>query len=620
MMRSQKRQGYAIAALASVVVLFLRYTMMDVLGEQAHLMPFLIVVMAAAWWGGMGPGLLATALSLIGGVYYIVPPPFSMRIETVEHGLNAIIFVVIGVTISLLCEALHAAHRRDTEKQFRTLADSIPQLAWMARPDGHRFWFNKRWHEYTGATAAEMERDGWIRIHDPEQRDQVLAHWRSAVASGTPWQETVKLRRHDGTMHWHLCQALPLRDEQGEIVRWFGTNTDISEHMALEEALKDADRRKDEFLATLAHELRNPLGPIRNVLELWPLSEGDRAEMAQLRAIMDRQLQQLIRLIDDLMDVSRITRGKIQLQRRPVDLGGAVSRAIETVRFQIDAAKDRLVVKLPAEPIFVNGDLARLTQVFGNLLHNAVKFSPNGGPIGITAERRGDRAVVSVRDNGQGIPQSMLGEIFEIFRQVDPSLDRASGGLGIGLTLVKQLVDLHGGTVEARSEGTGTGSEFIVTLPALVQKPDNAEPPEGRRARRRKTGLPRRRILVVDDIEDAAQTMAMMLRSMGQEVTVLNHPQAAVDWILANRPDIVFLDIAMPHMNGYDVARQLVAHPELEHTCLVAVTGYGQKQDRDAAFQAGFNSHITKPADIQHLEDLLLTLPIGPAQIEVATR
>lgn len=498
---------------------------------------------------------------------------------------------------------------RQSESQFRTLADSIPQLAWMARPDGHILWYNQRWFDYTGTTLEEMQGWGWQAVHDPDELPRVLRTWKAALARGEPWEDHFPLRRRDGTMRWHLTRAVPVRDDRGQIVGWFGTNTDVTEHLQLEESLQEVNRRKDEFLATLAHELRNPLAPISNALQVWPLVENDRAQMEQLREIMERQIQQMTRLIDDLLDVSRITRGKIELRTQRVDLATLISSAIETVQPLMAASGHQLTVSIPKEPILINGDVARLTQVFGNILHNAAKYAGRNGVIRVAAEQQDGHAVVTIEDNGPGIPANMLSRIFEMFQQVDQTLDRSHGGLGIGLTLVKRLIDLHGGQVAARSEGPGHGSKFIVTLPISAAGPEAVASRIPDLESRLTTGIPRLQILVVDDVQASAKTLAMMLRSIGQEVAVIHEGSTAVDWILENRPDLVFLDIAMPGMDGYEVARRIRRHDEVKDTFLVALTGYGQEEDRRRAIEAGFNYHMTKPTSIEALEQLLRTRP-----------
>jgi two-component system CheB/CheR fusion protein len=452
-----------------------------------------------------------------------------------------------------------------------------------------------------------MEGWGWQKLHDPAELPRVLETWQAALAAGTSWEDTFPLRRHDGEMRWHLSRAEPLRNERGEIERWFGTNTDITERQAMEQALREADHRKDEFLATLAHELRNPIAPISNALQVWPLVENDREEVEKLRAIMERQIRQMTRLIDDLLDVSRITRGKIQLRQQPVDMQTIISGAVEAIRPMIDAHGHQLEVVESAQPVMVDGDVARLTQAIGNLLQNAAKYTPHGGRIRLSVERENGEAVVRISDNGVGIPPHMLEQIFEMFRQVDQSLDRAHGGLGLGLTLVKRLVELHGGSVEAFSAGEGQGSEFIVRLPLHVARHEESASPSPQRGAGNR--LARHRVLVVDDVYASAKTLAMMLESINQEVLIAHDGPAAIEQVTTNRPDIVFLDISMPGMSGYDVARHLRAQNGLNGIRLVALTGYGDEEDRRKAIEAGFHHHLTKPASMDQLAQLLNSLP-----------
>jgi PAS domain S-box-containing protein len=604
---SQKQKGYIVAILAAVLLLALRSTLSEPLNEQALFLPFVLAVIAAAWWGGLGPGLVATALGLLLGVFFLVPPLVSTSADRIAIALGGFIFIIIGATVSVLCEALHAARRRDTEMQFHTLADSIPQLVWMARADGHRFWFNKQWYDYTGATAKETHGWGWQSFHDPAELPDTLKSWRASLHTGKPWENTFRLRRHDGQMRWQLARARPVRDEHGDIVCWFGTNTDVMERLESEQALKDAHRRKDEFLATLAHELRNPLAPISNALQLWPMVHEDEAEMEHLRLVMSRQVQQITRLIDDLMDVSRINRGKIVLRRQPVDINALVAKSVEENQPLIDAHGHELIIVSPGQPIIVDGDGARLTQVLANLLNNAAKYTPRHGTIRIETSVEGDRVSVSIRDNGPGIPEQMLSSIFEMFQQVDNSLERSHGGLGIGLTLVKQLVELHGGTVEAHSEGPGKGSQFVVKLPLSARRLENVQPPDSSHSKMRAAPTPSRRILVVDDYEASGETLAAVLQFLGHQATALSRPAAALEYLEENKPDIIIIDIAMPGMNGYDVARRIRQNPRFHDVYLVALTGHGQPKDRQAAFDAGFNHHIAKPASMEALEKLLST-------------
>jgi signal transduction histidine kinase/ActR/RegA family two-component response regulator len=370
--------------------------------------------------------------------------------------------------------------------------------------------------------------------------------------------------------------------------------------------IQQADRHKNEFLSMLAHELRNPLAPIRNAVQILRIKCAHDPELGQIRDLIDRQVQQLIRLVDDLLDISRITRGKIRLQTEAVDLAAVVARAVETNRPLIDARRHELTVGLPAEPLRVEGDPVRLTQVVGNLLNNAAKYTEEGGRIWLTAERDGAEAVLRVRDTGVGIPAEMLASIFELFTQVDRTLDRSQGGLGIGLTLVRRLVEMHGGRVQASSDGPGQGSEFVVRLPALVGGRRPALAANGVVSSLARFGPAR--VLVVDDNRDAADSLALLLRMAGHAVDVCHDGPAAVAAAAANRPQLVLLDIGLPGMDGYAVARQLRRLPELADTLLVALTGYGQAEDVRRSHEAGFDHHLVKPADPEALVGLFAAL------------
>jgi PAS domain S-box-containing protein len=498
-----------------------------------------------------------------------------------------------------------------SEELFHTMADGIPQLAWMARPDGHIYWYNERWYEYTGTTPAEVEGWGWQCVHDPGELPRVLERWKDALARGEAWEDTFPIRRRDGAMRWHLSRAEPLRNERGEITCWFGTNTDITERLEMEASLREADRRKDEFLATLAHELRNPIAPISNALQIWPFVEHDRGEMEKLRAVMEPQVRQMTRLIDDLLDVARITQDKIQLRLEVIDLAEIVAGVVDAIRPQVDACGQRLEVQVAEAPLLVRGDAARLTQALGNLVQNAAKYTGPGDAIRVSASRQGDRAMLCVEDSGVGIPPDVLPRVFDMFEQGDRTMARAHGGLGLGLTLVKRLVELHGGSAEAHSEGEGKGSRFLVWLPIRQPLAGPVASSEAASAPACARALARRRILVVDDVRASASTLAMMLDRLGQEVATAHDGSSAIEQAAACRPDVVFLDIAMPGLSGYDVARQLRASPRTADVVLVALTGYGNEEDRRKSLQAGFDHHLTKPTSIAELAALLRSLPEG---------
>jgi signal transduction histidine kinase/ActR/RegA family two-component response regulator len=366
------------------------------------------------------------------------------------------------------------------------------------------------------------------------------------------------------------------------------------------EALRVADQRKDEFLATLGHELRNPLAPLLTGLHLLRAADGHDPTIARMTSIMERQVTHLVRLVDDLLEVSRITRGVIDVQHEPVDLATVLRTAVDTTRPAFESAQHILTVELPSEPIAVSGDAVRLTQVFANLLTNAAKYTNSGGRVRLKARRVGARAVISVKDNGIGIPVTHLDSVFEMFMQVDRSNRRAQGGLGIGLTLVRSLVAMHEGSVEARSNGPDTGSEFIVTLPVLAAQPADSLP----HALEPLT-LPPMRILVVDDNHDAADTLGTLLTTLGATVEVAHSGQAALHALEHFDADAVLLDIGMPELDGYEVARRIRATPAHAHTLLIALTGWGQDQDYALSRMAGFDHHLVKPPDIAELRDAL---------------
>ncbi len=389
------------------------------------------------------------------------------------------------------------------------------------------------------------------------------------------------------------------------------------ENTQLYQALRETDRRKDEFLATLAHELRNPLAPIHNALQILKMPRLDAETVERSREMMDRQVHHLVRLVDDLLDVSRVMRGKIELRRERVELATVVARAVETVRPLVDAQGHQLSVHFPSESLPLDADPVRLVQVVGNLLTNAARYTEPNGRIWLTGERSGEEAVLRVRDSGIGIAPLMLPRIFELFVQVDHSTTRSQGGLGIGLTLVKNLVEMHNGTVQAHSEGLGKGSEFVVRLPISTQEQD---PDEGREMAQPVHEPPTpsgHRLLVVDDNQDAANSLAMLLRLQGHEVRVAYSGVAALEMTKAYSPDVVFLDIGMPGMDGYEAARRLRQQPGLEKVVLAALTGWGQQEDRRRSAEAGFDHHLVKPPEPRVLERLLAELEIAQ-RVDVA--
>jgi signal transduction histidine kinase len=385
---------------------------------------------------------------------------------------------------------------------------------------------------------------------------------------------------------------------------------EVAERARAEQALKEADRHKDEFLAMLAHELRNPLAPIRNAVHLMKLKSLNDPQLQLSRDIIERQLIQLSRLVDDLLDVSRITRGKINLARRRVELSELVARAVETVAPTIEARSHGLEVVMPKRPFMVYGDSMRLTQALGNVLANAAKYTDNGGHITLRAQRRRRDVEITIRDNGIGIVPEVLPCIFDLFTQLDRRTGRHQGGLGIGLALVRQLVEMHGGTVSASSEGPGKGSEFLIRLPLSIERasPAEAQGPEAGAAAEQPAAPvrpPQRRILVADDNADARESLATLLALNGHEVFKAEDGTDALERAERYRPDVALLDIGMPRANGYEVARHIRGQPWGHGMVLIALTGWGQESDRRRSHEAGFDNHLTKPVDPLVLDELL---------------
>jgi PAS domain S-box-containing protein len=428
--------------------------------------------------------------------------------------------------------------------------------------------------------------------------------WRTETLRGLE----VRLARPGGRRFDLLLSAGPLVVAGGDTLGTVVTLTDITalreaqeELRQRAEALQEADRRKDDFLAMLAHELRNPLAPIRAALDVMRLQGVEDPHLRQGRDVIERQTQQLTRLVDDLLEVARINSGKIKLRRAPVEVARVVSTAVEAMRPAMDAKRHALAVSLPDEPLWLDADFARLVQVIGNLLHNAAKYTDEGGRVRVSVAREGNEAVVRVRDSGVGIPPHMLARVFDLFTQVDRSLDRSQGGLGIGLALVRRLVVKHGGQVEARSEGAGKGSEFVLRFPLIA--PPAAESARGESARDSGTP-PSRRVLIVDDNADSAEMMGALMEVCGHSVRVALSGAAALESAREFRPEVVICDIGLPLMDGYEVARRMRAEPSLAGVRLVALTGYGRPEDLRRSHEAGFDAHLVKPFDLAKLAEV----------------
>ena len=628
-------------------------------------------------------------------------------------------------SINHMLDRLHQQHAQlqNESEKFHRLANTIPQMAWIAGAAGAVEWYNDRWYAYTGLEPGQAAGDGWRRLIDAADMPAIEKQWRTGIAGGEPFSMTFTMRGADGHARRLFTQLAPLHDASGRLVQWFGTSTDLSPLEQAEQAVREseerlregllaanmaawtwdldsgetrfsdnaqavfgaawqadasdwtflpgaartrlramaedalaqhasyrcevelpdidgglrwievrgnadsrtdaprsssgialdvserkraelalllADQRKDEFLAMLAHELRNPLAPISSAVKIMELVLPDAPpQVKKAREVIERQTRHLSRLVDDLMDVSRISTGKIVLRDEQVDAAVVVLRAIEMNRPLLEARGHHLHAHGLGAPQMLRGDSTRLTQVVGNLVNNAAKYTETGGIITVSLAREGDWLVIRVVDNGVGMSPQIVPHVFNLFLQAERSLDRSLGGLGIGLSVVRQLTELHGGTVEAHSAGERMGSEFVIRLPALgAPLPVDAGvcgPPTAAA----------RRILVVDDNRDAVDALAMMLKLSGNDVEAAYDGLSALGIAQSVHPDAVVLDIGLPGMDGYEVARRLRAQPETAATRIVAVTGYDQKEDCERAHAAGFDHHLVKPIESETLLKLL---------------
>jgi|KBSMisStandDraft_5_1062788.scaffolds.fasta_scaffold02747_2 PAS domain S-box-containing protein len=519
---------------------------------------------------------------------------------------------------------------RESEAEFRQLADAMPQIVFSAGPGGEIDYFNRQWYEYTGLPEGQTGYDSWKQAYTQEGLRRVDEIWPHALRTGQPYEIEYELRRHDGAFRWHLGRALPIRDERGEIVRWFGTNTDIHDRKQTEQALAaslDAEQRarseaelasrmKDEFLATLSHELRTPLNAILGWSHIMR-REGITGQLLERAAeVIERNARAQAQIIEDLLDMSAIISGKVRLTvTGPIDLPAVVAAAIETTRPAADAKHITVKAEVDTvERLRINADPNRLQQVIWNLLSNAIKFTPEGGKVGLKVARAQNRVEISVTDTGQGIGADFLPYVFDRFRQADASTTRRHGGLGLGLAIVKQLVELHGGEVRAHSEGEGKGTTFFVTLPADVLSAQ----PEQRTAVSREPDIASNesdrirgtRILVVDDDADARELIKRLLEECGAQVTVASSSTEAIKIIRRGGLDVLVSDIAMPGEDGNALVRHVRDLPPEQGGELpaVALTAYARAEDRVKAIRAGFQMHLTKPVEPAELIAIVASL------------
>jgi len=519
-----------------------------------------------------------------------------------EHGGRSSHYA--GITIDLTDQMRAQEALQESEARFRAIVETTPGIVYVTERDGTSLFVSRSFYDYTGLPQGAADGTGWLTALHPDDVDRVQ-RLTSHLGSSTGIAEVrYRLRSAGGQYRWFLDRYRPIVDDSGRVSKWLGTSIDIHDLISAEQALKDTDRRKDEFLATLAHELRNPLAPIRNALEIVRQAELDRDTTARVLDMMERQLVQLVRLIDDLLDLSRITRDRIELRRERTTLATVVASAVETVRPLVTERHHQLMLEVPADEIRLWADPTRLSQILANLLHNAAKYTDPGGHITLRAERQDHDLVLRVDDNGIGIPPDLLPVIFDMFRQSPHTVARSLGGLGIGLTLVRRLVELHGGSIDAESAGSGLGSRFTVRLP-LPTAPVSTPVPKPAPV----TSIPPRRVLVVDDNVDAAMSLAELLRHRGHDVRTAFEGVGAVAEAERFDPDAVVLDIGLPGIDGYETARRLRRLPSGRHMMIIAVTGWGQEEDRRRSREAGFDHHLVKPAHPDAIELLFAAVP-----------
>jgi PAS domain S-box-containing protein len=618
---------YAVAVLAVAVTLVLRRLLWPFLGSELPFLHLWPAVVIAAGVGGLGPGLLATLLAALSEDFLLNQPDFFLMSGNPAEVVGIALFGLLGTLTSFLIERTRRAQAQAEaiaqeaecrRERLRVILASIGDGVIVTNQEGRIDFLNPVAQTLTGwkeeeALGQPLENVFHIRDRDS---DMPLA-WpiRQALRQGATvgLAGRASLVARQGTRTPVECTAAPIRWTEGSVLGVVLSFRDFSEQVRLEgelrrraEELADTDRRKDHFLAMLAHELRNPLTPIRNVAQMLRLPGHDAERTRWAAEVLDRQVGQMSRLVEDLLDVARIRQGKVRLQREVVELTEVVERAIENSRPLLQVRLQELVENLPTEPLWLEADPVRLAQVLANLLTNASKYTPERGRITLTATCEDRWAVVRVRDTGAGIPAEMLPRVFDLFAQVEGTRDQAQGGLGIGLTLVRDLVRLHGGTVEAFSEGPGQGSEFVVRLPLtrLAVSPSPQEPPASEVVH-----LTARRILVVDDNTDTAESLALLLRLAGHDTCTAADGPTALATARVFRPEIVLLDIGLPGMDGHEVARQLRQERGGSGLLLIAVTGYEQAADKRRARDAGFDHYLVKPVNLAALCQLVgLTL------------
>ncbi len=617
-----------VALLASLAAGLARWALDPYLGNRVPFATFFIAIVLAVRFGGVGSALLAMLIGLGWALQLWFPDGFRDQATIaaiIVYLCSSLAIIFLGLQMlraeakaeersRALHDSVHGLRASQGRLQMATQMAGMGVFEWDVRND--RFsGENPQAYAIFGRRPEQpkLSMADFVDKHlHPDDAPRVQHQLRQAMRPGERFETVFRSRVGDGDWRWLEISARFFFDNQGSPTHLIGVIADITERKDLEDNLRkmaadlsEADHRKDEFLATLAHELRNPLAPIRNGIEVLKRSPGVVPATLGVVGVMERQMGHLVRLVDDLIDVSRITRNRLELRRERIELGQIMQAAIEASRPLLESKAHLLTVSPLPSPVHLDADPTRLVQVFTNLLNNAAKYTERGGRIAISAEREGAQIAITIADNGSGIPVGARAKLFEMFSQLDRTPERAQGGLGIGLSMVKRLVEMHEGTVEINSEGSGKGTQATVRLPVVLSPAPSRLAVEARV----RGPLPRRRILVVDDNRDAADSLASVLTLMGNDVVVGNDGVEAVQMALEFSPDVVMLDIGMPRMNGYEACAGIRNQPANADAVIIAVTGWGQDEDRRQSEQAGFNLHLTKPVDPAAVDALLASLP-----------
>ncbi|HEX8757914.1 MAG TPA: ATP-binding protein [Steroidobacteraceae bacterium] len=543
---------------------------------------------------------------LIAGFFLAPAGTATLTVSLLNRGMTLVIVWTGAMLTTWRLQSAAAAEKahdqaRASERRFRLMADGVPAMIWVTDQRANLEFVNREYCDFLGTTFAEAQLRGWQQVLHPTDLDGYRAQFDAAVAQQSSFSARVRVRHAGGGWRWVESSAVPRFSEGGAFLGHVGLSRDVTAIVEAERELRDADRRKDEFLAMLSHELRNPLAPIRNAAELLASAAVTPKQLQWASDVIRRQTTQMTALLDDLLDLARIVQGRLALRLEAVSFKTVLQSAIEAARPAIERKDHLLAVSAPAGEFMVRADPARLSQVISNILVNAAKYTDPGGRIALSARAVSGELCISIKDNGIGIPQESLGHIFTLFSQVDASSTRIDGGIGIGLSLVKGIVELHGGTVEARSDGPGCGSEFIVRLPLATCGAGASSVG----SREEDTAPASRRVIVADDNADAAESLAMLLQVEGHDVQVAHDGLSALSLARALRPHVAILDIGMPQLDGYAVARALRKEPWGAEVLIIALTGRGQEEDKRQAAAAGFDVHLTKPVDPGRIASLI---------------